>query len=80
MDYAPQLFDLTMWKPNVIAAKAGQTLHVTMHLNSAVDQVRRAESGCGIRVADRSSNGCAGNCCVGAVGCDARPSNVCVVC
>jgi transposase len=42
-----------MWKPylNVIAAKAGQALHVldrfhvTMHLNAAVDQVRRAESG-----------------------------------
>ena len=42
-----------MWKPylNVIALKAGQALHVldrfhiTMHLNQAVDQVRRAESG-----------------------------------
>jgi transposase len=42
-----------MWRPylNVIAAKAGQALHVldrfhiTMHLNQAVDQVRRAESG-----------------------------------
>ena len=42
-----------MWQPylNVIAAKAGQALHVldrfhiTMHLNQAVDQVRRAESG-----------------------------------
>jgi transposase len=42
-----------MWKPylNVIAAKAGQALHVldrfhiTMHLNQALDQVRRAESG-----------------------------------
>jgi transposase len=42
-----------MWKPylNVIAAKAGQALHVldrfhiTMHLNQAVDQVRRTESG-----------------------------------
>lgn len=42
-----------MWKPylNVIAAKAGHALHVldrfhiTMHLNYAVDQVRRAESG-----------------------------------
>ena len=42
-----------MWKPylNVIAAKAGQALHVldrfhvTMHLNQAVDEVRRAESG-----------------------------------
>lgn len=42
-----------MWKPylNVIAVKAGQALHVldrfhiTMHLNEAVDQVRRAESG-----------------------------------
>ncbi len=41
-----------MWKPylNVIAAKAGQALHVldrfhiTMHLNQAVDQVRRGES------------------------------------
>jgi len=50
-----------MWKPylNVIAAKAGQALHVldrfhiTMHLNQAVDQVRRAESG---RLRDR----CAG--------------------
>ena len=42
-----------MWKPylNEIAAKAGQALHVldrfhiTMHLNQAVDQVRRGESG-----------------------------------
>jgi len=42
-----------MWKPylQVIAAKASQALHVldrfhiTMHLNQAVDQVRRAESG-----------------------------------
>ena len=42
-----------MWQPylNVIAAKASQALHVldrfhiTMHLNQAVDQVRRAESG-----------------------------------
>jgi transposase len=42
-----------MWQPylNVIAAKAGQALHVldrfhiTMHLNQAVDQVRRTESG-----------------------------------
>jgi len=42
-----------MWQPylQVIAAKAGQALHVldrfhiTMHLNQAVDQVRRAESG-----------------------------------
>src|SRR2546421_3695021 len=42
-----------MWKAylKVIAAKAGQALHVldrfhiTMHLNQAVDQVRRAESG-----------------------------------
>src|SRR5208283_3685032 len=41
-----------MWRPylNVIAAKASQALHVldrfhiTMHLNQAVDQVRRAES------------------------------------
>jgi len=41
-----------MWRPylNVIAAKAGQALHVldrfhiTMHLNQAVDQTRRAES------------------------------------
>jgi transposase len=41
-----------MWRPylNVIAEKAGQALHVldrfhiTMHLNQAVDQVRRAES------------------------------------
>ncbi|MGZ7053156.1 MAG: ISL3 family transposase [Candidatus Angelobacter sp.] len=41
-----------MWKPylNVIAAEAGQALHVldrfhiTMHLNQAVDEVRRAES------------------------------------
>ena len=41
-----------MWKPylNVLAAEAGQALHVldrfhiTMHLNQAVDQVRRAES------------------------------------
>jgi transposase len=42
-----------LWQPylQVIAAKAGQALHVldrfhiTMHLNQAVDQVRRAESG-----------------------------------
>lgn len=42
-----------MWQPylQVIAAQAGQALHVldrfhiTMHLNQAVDQVRRAESG-----------------------------------
>ncbi|MGH8024916.1 MAG: ISL3 family transposase [Limisphaerales bacterium] len=42
-----------MWRPylNVIAAQAGQALHVldrfhiTTHLNQAVDQVRRAESG-----------------------------------
>ena len=41
-----------MWRPylNVIAAKAGQALHVldrfhiTQHLNQALDQVRRAES------------------------------------
>jgi transposase len=41
-----------MWKPylNVLAEKAGQALHVldrfhiTMHLNKAVDEVRRAES------------------------------------
>src|ERR1039457_3020005 len=41
-----------MWRPylNVIAAKAGQALHVldrfhiTSHLNQALDQVRRAES------------------------------------
>ena len=42
-----------LWRPylNVIAAKAGHALHVldrfhiTMHLNQAVDQVRRAERG-----------------------------------
>jgi transposase len=42
-----------MWQPylKVIAAKAGHAMHVldrfhiTMHLNQAVDQVRRAESG-----------------------------------
>jgi len=42
-----------MWKPylKVIAAKAGQALHIldrfhiTWHLNQALDQVRRAESG-----------------------------------
>jgi transposase len=42
-----------MWRPylNVMAAKAGQALHVldrfhiTSHLNQALDQVRRAESG-----------------------------------
>jgi transposase len=42
-----------MWKPylNVLTAKAGQALHVldrfhiTSHLNQALDQVRRAESG-----------------------------------
>jgi transposase len=41
-----------MWKPylNVLAQRAGQALHIldrfhiTMHLNQAVDQVRRAES------------------------------------
>ena len=41
-----------MWKPylNVLAAQAGQALHVldrfhiTTHLNQAVDQVRRSES------------------------------------
>ena len=41
-----------MWQPylNVLAAKAGQALHVldrfhiTLHLNQAVDQVRRSES------------------------------------
>ena len=41
-----------MWRPylNVIAAKAGQALHgldrfhITMHLDQAVDQTRRAES------------------------------------
>ncbi len=41
-----------MWKPylNVLARRAGQALHIldrfhiTMHLNQAVDQVRRAES------------------------------------
>jgi transposase len=41
-----------MWKPylNVLAAEAGQALHVldrfhiTMHMNQAVDQARRAES------------------------------------
>jgi transposase len=42
-----------MWRPylNVLAARAGQALHVldrfhiTLHLNQAVDQVRRAETG-----------------------------------
>ena len=42
-----------MWRPyrNVLAARVGHALHVldrfhiTMHLNQAVDQVRRAESG-----------------------------------
>jgi transposase len=42
-----------MWRPylNVIAAQAGQALqvldrfHITTHLNQALDQVRRAESG-----------------------------------
>jgi transposase len=42
-----------MWRPylNVIAARVGQALHIldrfhiTMHLNQAVDKVRRAESG-----------------------------------
>jgi transposase len=42
-----------MWRPylNVIAAQAGQALqvldrfHITMHLNQALDQVRRAEAG-----------------------------------
>ena len=54
-----------MWRPylNVIAAKAGQALHVldrfhiTSHLNQAVDEVRRAESGrlraAGLALAER---------------------------
>jgi len=51
-----------MWKPylEVIAAQAGQALqvldrfHITMHLNQAVDQVRRAESG-RLRAAGRAA-------------------------
>jgi transposase len=52
-----------MWRAylKVIAAKAPQALHIldrfhiTMHLNQAVDQVRRAESGrwCGLPLADK---------------------------
>ena len=50
-----------MWRPylNVIAAEIGQALHVldrfhiTMHLNQAVDQVRRAES---VRLRAAASN------------------------
>jgi transposase len=50
-----------MWRPylNVLAAKAGHALHVlarfhiTSHLNQALDQVRRAESGC-LRAAGRA--------------------------
>jgi transposase len=57
-----------MWRPylNVIAAKASQALHVldrfhiTSHLNQAVDQVRRAESGrlraAGLAMAERLKN------------------------
>ena len=51
-----------MWKPylEVIAAQAGQALqvldrfHITMHLNQAVDQVRRAENG-RLRAAGRAA-------------------------
>jgi transposase len=51
-----------MWKPylEVIRVQAGQALHVldrfhiTMHLNQAVDQVRRAESG-RLRVANQAA-------------------------
>jgi transposase len=51
-----------MWKPylEVMAAQAGQALqvldrfHITMHLNQAVDQVRRAESG-RLRAAGRAA-------------------------
>jgi transposase len=53
-----------MWKPylNVLAAEAGQALHVldrfhiTMHLNQAVDQVRRAE-GTRLRAASKRKAG-----------------------
>ena len=53
-----------MWKPylNVLAAEAGQALHVldrfhiTMHLNQAVDQVRRAE-GTRLRAASKPKAG-----------------------
>ncbi|MGH7869896.1 MAG: ISL3 family transposase [Candidatus Dormibacteraceae bacterium] len=53
-----------MWRPylNVIAAKAGQALHVldrfhiTSHLNQALDKVRRAESG-RLRAAGRTQAG-----------------------
>ena len=67
-----------MWKPylKVIAAEAGQALHVldrfhiTMHLNQAVDQVRRARerpSAEPTRKAEPSgSSTCAGRCCAGA--------------
>ncbi len=71
-----------MWRPylTVIAAKAGQALHVldrfhiTAHLNQAVDEVRRAESGgCGAVRWPRSSRKCAGNCCAKAAGCAGGP-------
>ena len=57
-----------MWRPylNVIAAQAGHALHVldrfhiTSHLNQALDQVRRTESGrlraAGLATADRLKN------------------------
>ena len=69
-----------MWQPylKVIAAKAGHALHVldrfhiTLHLNQAVDKVRRAESG---RLRGRrwpsGLRRCGGICCGGAAGCAA---------
>ena len=53
-----------MWKPylNVMAEQAGQAIHVldrfhiTMHLNQAVDEVRRAESS-RLRAASNKPNG-----------------------
>ena len=73
-----------MWKPylEVIAAQAGQALqvldrfHITMHLNQAVDQVRRAESG---RLR-RSSSRRAGFCCVAAAECGGEPGKSSMPC
>jgi len=48
----PRFVCSDMWKPylNVLVAKAGQALHaldrfhITMHMNKAVDEVRRTET------------------------------------
>ncbi len=76
-----------MWKPylQVIAAASWQALHVldrfhiTMHLNQAVDQVRRAES-TRLRADEQEArpNGssiCAGPCCAAAAGCAGERDN-----